>query len=89
MVYAGCPHPQPGPIQSDPIRSNHHFRLFQELWLGGKLDEQGHAISSLEGLNVAMAGLGLELVKSQDMPLLIRQHSRLYEYIGVSVWVEG
>ena len=53
-------------------------------WLGGV--EGGE--DSLTALKGWMNGLGYTLVKEEEMPLVIRQHRRLYELIGAqaTVW---
>jgi hypothetical protein len=60
----------------------------QELWLGGRHAADGTVLQSVDGLKAAMSHLGFELVKEDDMPLIIRQHARLYEFIGAkaTIW---
>lgn len=52
-------------------------------WLGGTADEQ----STLEGLRAAL-GAAFELEKSGDVPFLIREHARKYQWsvAQATVW---
>jgi len=60
----------------------------QNLWLGGRVSSDGTKQWSLDGLKKVMGEQGMELVEEQDLPLIIRQHSRLYELIGAhaTIW---
>ena len=62
--------------------------VLQDLWLGGRMNQDGTEQWSLDGLKRTMAEQGMELVEERDLPLLIRQHSRLYEFIGAhaTIW---
>lgn len=57
-----------------------------DAWLGG-YEQEGTPLSSKDGIRVAL-GEAFELVKEEDMPLLIREHARKYQYIvtQVTVW---
>ena len=57
-----------------------------DAWLGG-YEQEGIPVFSPEGLRAAL-GETFELVSEEDMPLLIREHARKYQYIvtHVSVW---
>jgi 5-histidylcysteine sulfoxide synthase/putative 4-mercaptohistidine N1-methyltranferase len=57
-----------------------------DAWLGG-YERDGVSVSSKEGLGAAL-GEAFELVSEEDMPLVIREHARKYQYIvtHVSVW---
>ena len=51
----------------------------REAWLGG-LRRDGVPISTLDGLRAAL-GSQFELLVEEDVPLLIREHRRKYQYI--------
>ncbi len=51
-----------------------------DVWLGGYYDEKGDAKHSEEALKEALLD-NFELVHREDMPLLIREHKRKYQYI--------
>jgi hypothetical protein len=57
---------------------------------GGGVDTQTHTQSGEAKVELAgvMEGMGYVLVDSKEMPLVIRQHRRLYELIGAwaTVW---
>lgn len=56
-------------------------------WLGGVV-RGGDSVHSAEALKARMAELGLSLVAEEEVPFLIREHARKYQY-GVShgtVW---
>jgi 5-histidylcysteine sulfoxide synthase/putative 4-mercaptohistidine N1-methyltranferase len=57
-----------------------------DAWLGG-YERDGTALSSKDGIAAAL-GESFELVSEEDMPLLIREHVRKYQYIvtHVTVW---
>jgi hypothetical protein len=57
-----------------------------DAWLGG-YKRDGSALSSKDGIRAAL-GEAFELVTEEDMPLLIREHARKYQYIvtQVTVW---
>lgn len=52
----------------------------KDVWLGGYYDEKGEVKLSEEVLKEVLAD-NFELVHRQDMPLLIREHKRKYQYI--------
>ena len=52
----------------------------KELWLGGYVDDQGKECFSEDGLKAFLAD-DFELLESQDMPLVIREHRRKFQYI--------
>ncbi|MBX9770716.1 MAG: 5-histidylcysteine sulfoxide synthase [Candidatus Obscuribacterales bacterium] len=52
----------------------------KDVWLGGYYDENGNARTSEEGLKEVLSP-NFELVHRQDMPLVIREHKRKYQYI--------
>lgn len=58
----------------------------RENWLGG-FDRDGRAVRTLDGLKTALAS-DFVLRTRRDMPLLIREHARKYEYIvaEATVW---
>ena len=51
----------------------------RDVWLGG-FERDGHAVRSADGL-AAVLGSEFELVDARDMPLVIREHARKYQYI--------
>ena len=56
-------------------------------WLGGKADSSGHASATIERIKSVFKGVfALELTK--DMPFLIREHSRKYQWsvAQATVW---
>jgi len=57
-----------------------------DAWLGG-YERDGKTLSSKEGIRATL-GDAFQLVKEIDMPLLIREHARKYQYIvtQVTVW---
>jgi hypothetical protein len=57
-----------------------------DAWLGG-YERDGSALSSKEGIRAAL-GEAFELVTEENMPLLIREHARKYQYIvtNMTVW---
>ncbi|KAM3567700.1 hypothetical protein VYU27_010160 [Nannochloropsis oceanica] len=57
----------------------------KERWLGGAAPEH---LDSLSELKKEMEGMDYVLVREEEMPLVIRQHSRLYELIAAqaTVW---
>jgi putative 4-mercaptohistidine N1-methyltranferase len=52
----------------------------REVWLGGYYDDDGKPHFSQDGIK-AMLGDQFQLLHRQDMPLLIREHRRKYQYI--------
>lgn len=52
----------------------------REVWLGGYQDDEGREHYSEEGLQAAL-GKHFDLLDKLDMPLLIREHERKYQYI--------
>lgn len=58
----------------------------REHWLGG-FERDGRAVRTLDGLKEALAP-DFILLKRHDLPLLIREHARKYEYIvaEATVW---
>jgi 5-histidylcysteine sulfoxide synthase/putative 4-mercaptohistidine N1-methyltranferase len=51
-------------------------------WLGGFMDpDSGERVHSNEALSALMSGHGFSLLHEEDMPLLIREHERKYQYI--------
>lgn len=57
-------------------------------WLGGFYAQDGTAVRTAQGLRSVMEGLGFELVEQSDMPFVIREHARKFQW-GVShatVW---
>eukprot|EP00055_Hartaetosiga_balthica_P016087 m.99923 g.99923 ORF g.99923 m.99923 type:complete len:856 (-) comp9035_c5_seq1:19-2586(-) len=58
------------------------------LWVGGTMNsDNGEPYRSLDGLHNALDN-DFELVSIQDLPLTLREHSRLFEYIAsqASIW---
>ena len=54
----------------------------REAWLGGFVEPRtGDAVRSKDVLATAMAERGFELVHRSQMPALIREHQRKYQYI--------
>ena len=55
-------------------------------WLGG-YEEDGRRVSTLDGLNDALAD-DFELLETRDVPFLIREHARKFEYVVAlgSIW---
>jgi hypothetical protein len=58
-----------------------------DAWLGG-YERDGKALSSKDGIRAAL-GEVFEWVTEENMPLLIREHARRYQYIvtHVTVWI--
>lgn len=52
----------------------------RDVWLGGYYDQTGTAKSSEEALTEVLSA-NFELIHRQDMPLVIREHRRKYQYI--------
>ncbi len=52
----------------------------KDLWLGGYKDDQGAEHYSEDGLK-QMLSQDFELLESREMPLIIREHRRKYQYI--------
>ena len=52
------------------------------LWLGGTGGEGGESCAGALEAVLGPKGVGLELVASEDMPLVIRHHRRFFELIG-------
>lgn len=52
----------------------------KEVWLGGYRDQSGREIWSEEGLKRVLAP-DFELLDRRDMPLIIKEHRRKYQYI--------
>ena len=50
-------------------------------WLGGYRDGDGGAVYSDKTLRRIMDDLGFSLLDEEDMPLLIREHERKYQFI--------
>ena len=52
-------------------------------WLGGYYDDQNdsQAVWSKDGLEKIMSQNGFECIHDEDIPLLIREHARKYQYI--------
>jgi 5-histidylcysteine sulfoxide synthase/putative 4-mercaptohistidine N1-methyltranferase len=59
----------------------------KELWLGGYNNSEGKRVTSLDGLHQVLDP-HFNLLSQQDMPFVLREHARKYEYIvaNVSVW---
>jgi hypothetical protein len=54
----------------------------RELWLGGFIDlTTGRAVHSKETLTEIMNELGFEKIHEEQIPLIIREHQRKYQYI--------
>ena len=53
----------------------------RDAWLGGYRTADGAAVHSDETLRRVMAELGFRLLGEEDMPLLIREHARKYQFI--------
>jgi hypothetical protein len=51
----------------------------QERWLGG-LVRGGEAVHSAPAFLARMEALGLELVEQSDLPFLIREHARKFQW---------
>ncbi len=62
------------------------FRI-QENWLGGYIDENGKEVESFDGLKAAIEDT-FELKKKLDMPMVIRETRRKFQYTVclVSIW---
>lgn len=58
----------------------------KENWLGG-YSAEGQTIDTLDGLKSSLQG-SFELVSTQDLPFLIREHARKYQWsvAQASVW---
>ena len=51
-------------------------------WLGGFYDNsKNKPVSSQDVLKVIMEGQGFEKIHEEEMPLIIREHQRKYQYI--------
>lgn len=50
-------------------------------WLGGYRDEHGRIVSSRERLEEEMHARGFSLIHEEEVPLVIREHQRKYQYI--------
>jgi putative 4-mercaptohistidine N1-methyltranferase len=59
----------------------------RDAWLGGIVTPEGRRLTTLDGLHAALDP-EFELLETRDVPLLIREHARKYEYIVAqgSVW---
>ena len=62
------------------------FSWFEEYtpkikWLGGYVDTDGQPIYSKDRLIEIMQGLGFEKIHDKQMPLVIREHQRKYQFI--------
>jgi SAM-dependent methyltransferase len=54
----------------------------REKWLGGFIDHMsGRAVHSKETLKEIMEGLGFANIHEEQIPLVIREHQRKYQYI--------
>jgi SAM-dependent methyltransferase len=53
----------------------------RDKWLGGFYDDSGTAVSSKDMLTGVMEKLGFESIYEEQMPLVIREHQRKYQYI--------
>ena len=53
----------------------------RDRWLGGFVAPDGEPVRSDTTLRAYMADLGFELLGEEDMPLLIREHERKYQFI--------
>lgn len=53
----------------------------RERWLGGFAAADGTPVHSGDALARRMDILGFELLGQEDMPLLLREHERKYQYI--------
>lgn len=56
-------------------------------WIGGFTNEKGEKIRTLDGLKSELSP-DFELLHVEDFPLLIREHSRKFQYIvsQMSIW---
>jgi hypothetical protein len=59
----------------------------REHWLGG-FERHGQRVTTLDGLQAALDG-SFELVKTLDLPFLIREHARKFQWsvAQASCWV--
>jgi hypothetical protein len=51
-----------------------------EAWLGGYVQD-GQAVTSRAALGAFLTTEGFELLREADVPLVIREHARKYQYI--------
>lgn len=57
-------------------------------WVGGYLDKAGQPVKSKDVVKAFLSAHGFELVHEEDVPFMIREHVRKFQY-GVShasVW---
>ena len=52
----------------------------RDRWLGGKVGRTGAAAWSRDGLADAMRELGFDLAHEEDVPFLIREHARKFQW---------
>jgi len=59
-------------------------------WLGGYKDEAGNEVRTLDGIKAVMAGLNgeLQLIHREDVPMLMRQDARNFQFkmVETTVW---
>ncbi len=62
----------------------------REAWLGG-CERAGEPVGSAEAVSELLRGEGFELLREADVPLLIREHARKYQYIvsHATLWRRG
>ena len=53
----------------------------QEAWLGGYRGDDGAPVRSAEALKAFMAAEGFALRREEEVPLVIREHARKYQFI--------
>jgi hypothetical protein len=51
-----------------------------ERWLGASVGADGKALRSADVLRAEMLALGFEAVTEEDVPFLIREHARKFQY---------
>jgi 5-histidylcysteine sulfoxide synthase/putative 4-mercaptohistidine N1-methyltranferase len=54
----------------------------KNIWLGGYEDKEGQPVYAQDTLTKYMDDLNFDLVHDEDMPLVIREHERKYQYIN-------
>lgn len=52
----------------------------KDKWVGGYVDAKGGRVDSRAGLTAMMARHGFELVSAHDVPFLIREHARKFQW---------
>ena len=62
----------------------------REAWLGG-CERAGEPVGGAEAVSELLRGEGFELLREADVPLLIREHARKYQYIvsHATLWRRG